>query len=107
MLKDQKEFYSLAEAPVLADYESLYVDDCTKWHTWKNPIRDDCVAIMARLTGEMRAPKKGEWYISGAEPQAWRAPNNLTTKFHIAKLVVTKTEVVTSTVEWYTQGIRI
>jgi hypothetical protein len=40
-----------------------------------------------KLTGEFRPPKKGEWYLSGAIPEGYRAPNDLTTSFHILKLV--------------------
>ena len=28
--------------------------------------------------GYMEAPLKGQWYLSGAQPAAYRAPNNLT-----------------------------
>ncbi len=35
-------------------------------------------------TGEFRPPRKGEWYISGAIPAAYRAPNDLSTSYHIA-----------------------
>jgi len=38
-------------------------------------------------SGEFRAPRKGEFYISGAIPAAYRAPNDLTMKFQIARLV--------------------
>jgi hypothetical protein len=38
-------------------------------------------------TGEFRAPRKGEWYLSGAIPEGYRAPNDLATDFHILKLV--------------------
>lgn len=31
-----------------------------------------------------RCPKKGEHYLSGAKPQAWKAPNDLSTEFYIA-----------------------
>ncbi len=41
----------------------------------------------AVLTGEKRAPKKGEWYLSGAIPEAYRAPNDLSTAYHILALV--------------------
>lgn len=41
--------------------------------------------------GEFRPPKRGEWYLSGGPPNVWRAPNDLTTPFHIAKLVKVKT----------------
>jgi hypothetical protein len=36
-----------------------------------------------RRTGEMRAPKKGEWYLSGAIPTAYRAPNDLKDTYYI------------------------
>ena len=35
------------------------------------------------LTGEYRTPKRGEYYLSGATPEAWRAPNDLSTEFYI------------------------
>lgn len=41
----------------------------------------------AVFTGEFRQPLKGEWYLSGAIITAYKAPNNLSTAFHIAKLV--------------------
>lgn len=37
-----------------------------------------------RRTGEFRAPLKGELYISGAVPEVYRAPNDLSTPYHIA-----------------------
>jgi len=45
-------------------------------------------AIKAEYTGEKRTPKKGEWYLSGAQVSAYRAPNDLSQEFHIAKLVL-------------------
>lgn len=41
----------------------------------------------ARKTGEFRAPKKDEWYLSGATVEAYRARNNLTQEYYIAELV--------------------
>lgn len=35
-------------------------------------------------TGEFRAPKKGEYYLSGAEIVAYRAPNDFTQEYWIA-----------------------
>jgi len=41
----------------------------------------------------VRPPLKGEWYVSGAIPMAYKAPNDLSTSFiivqptHLAKLV--------------------
>lgn len=45
-------------------------------------------AIQAERTGETRRPKQGEWYLSGGPAEAWYAPRNLTTSFHIVSLVV-------------------
>lgn len=41
----------------------------------------DCYWRMKRVG----TPKKGEWYISGAIPMAYRAPNDLSTSFMIAE----------------------
>lgn len=43
--------------------------------------------IGAVKIAEFRCPKRGEWFISGAIPQAYKAPNDLSTPYHIAKLV--------------------
>ncbi len=50
--------------------------------------------IKAVYTGEKRPPKKGEWYLSGAIVGAYLAPNDLTTPYHIARLVKVRTETV-------------
>ena len=50
------------------------------------------IEVMATRTFEFRPPKKGEWYLSGALITAYRAPNDLGTPYHIAKLVVVKKE---------------
>ena len=55
--------------------------------------------IRAKLSGEFRNPRKGEWYLSGAIPHAYRTPNDLSSKFHIAKIVLTQTVVTTTITE--------
>lgn len=40
-----------------------------------------------KYTGEKRPPLRGEWFLSGASVAAYRAPNDLSTPYHIAKLV--------------------
>jgi hypothetical protein len=37
-----------------------------------------------KASGEFREPKKGEWYLSGAIVEAYRSPNDLSTKYWIA-----------------------
>ena len=49
--------------------------------------------VMAIWTGEKRPPRKGEWYLSGATIHAYHAPNDLSTPYHIAKLVLTEPTV--------------
>ena len=50
--------------------------------------------VKCRTIGEFRCPKKGEGYLSGAIIEAYYAPNDLSTQFHIAKLV--KVEKITT-----------
>jgi hypothetical protein len=53
-------------------------------------------SIKAVTTGEKRPPKKGEWYLSGAIVEAYRAPNDFLPNmiYHIARLVKTETRTV-------------
>jgi hypothetical protein len=44
-------------------------------------------------TGVCRAPKKGEWYLSGAIIEAYKAPNNLTIEYPIAKLMLLEAQL--------------
>jgi hypothetical protein len=37
----------------------------------------------AATTGEFRAPRKGEWYASGAIVEAYQAPNDLKSSYWI------------------------
>ena len=47
--------------------------------------------VRAKATGEFREPKAGEWYLSGAIVEAYRAPYDLTnSQYYIAKLVRVK-----------------
>lgn len=47
--------------------------------------------VKAIWSGEKRKPKKDEWFLSGAIPHAYQAPNDLSTVYHIAKIVLTET----------------
>ena len=53
--------------------------------------------IRAVYIGETRPPKKGEWFLSGAIVEAYRALNDLTSAYPIARLVMTKTTTTTKT----------
>lgn len=52
-------------------------------------LGDGC-EIRAIATTEFRKPKAGEWYISGAVPEAYRAMRDLDVEFTIAELVLTR-----------------
>ena len=43
-------------------------------------------------TGEFREPKAGEFFLSGAIPEAYKAPNDLSTSYNIMQLA-TPTEL--------------
>ncbi len=46
-----------------------------------------------------RAPLESEWFISGAEPEAYKSICDLSTSFHIAELVLVRTITITTQVE--------
>jgi len=60
---------------------------------------DNWADVRAVWTGEKRPPLKGEWYLSGASINAYRAPNDLTMTFHIARLVKTRKRTVIEIIE--------
>lgn len=43
--------------------------------------------MFAEATGELRVPNEGEYYLSGAIPEAYRAPRGMQDIRHIARLV--------------------
>jgi len=47
--------------------------------------------IRAQLTGELRSPMAGEWYLSGAIPAAYKAKSDMSSAFYICRIVRTKT----------------
>lgn len=46
--------------------------------------------LRAISTGKLRCPRKGEWYLSGAIIQAYRAPNDLSSEYIIAEIITLK-----------------
>lgn len=77
----------------MTSFSTLYPlgDTPTAKETGGAPISERLLggprSVRAVSTGERRCPKKGEWYLSGAEITAYKAPNDLTTKYHMARLV--------------------
>jgi hypothetical protein len=54
--------------------------------------------IKAMPTGEFRCPKEGEWYLSGAIVEAYRAGSDLSSPYYIAQIVLTETVKVTKVI---------
>lgn len=48
---------------------------------------DHGLHVGAFYSGEYRPVRPNEWYLSGAEVAAYRAPNGTTDSYHIAHLV--------------------
>ena len=44
-------------------------------------------SVMAINSKQFRCPKKGEWFLSGAVPMAYKAPNDLNQEYYIATIV--------------------
>lgn len=66
-------YYPIADRPTVTELRTLGTGNCLN--------------IRAKPTGETRSPHKGEWYLSGAIIEAYRAPNDLDQQFRIARLV--------------------
>lgn len=50
------------------------------------PIRFEGIRGVCFYEGvKFRAPKKGEFYLSGGPPSAWRAPNDLSMTFLVVR----------------------
>jgi hypothetical protein len=73
--------YTLADLPTLDEARHHGFSDRL---TTKHPKR----CLKGMLTGEFRAPKAGEWFLSGAIPEGYRATNDLSGEYYILKLVV-------------------
>jgi hypothetical protein len=71
-------FYKLGDIPKMDERKRLGVPGV--WTYYNTNIR-------AIRTESFRPPRAGEWYLSGATPHAYRAPNDLSTAYRIMRLV--------------------
>lgn len=55
----------------------------------------------AVYTGQHRCPKKGEYYLSGATIEAYRAPNDISAPYQIAAIVKVEVRTVITIVGEY------
>lgn len=101
---NNRTYYNLHDFPTREELRALGFKDDK--HHRRYYIKNNIFWVMASRTGKKRPPKKGEWYISGATPEAYRAPNDLTDSFYIVELRVITERVQTKyadvTKEFYT-----
>jgi hypothetical protein len=75
---EHKQLFPLGSTPNRSELEPLGLKHDGDWKgDW----------ILAVYAGSYRKPKKGEWYLSGAIVEAYRAEADLDTEYLIAKLV--------------------
>jgi hypothetical protein len=87
--------HRLADRPTPAECTSLGVKN-RRGRTLCGVSGAD-LGLRGVLTGEFRAPKNGEWYLSGAIPEAYRAPTDkMRTPYYILRLVRVETRTVTT-----------
>lgn len=55
------------------------------WLPAAKPVHFQDIGMCFYESGEFRAPVKGEFYLSGAIVQAWRAPNDLRAEYRIVR----------------------
>lgn len=94
-------FYEVMDRIPFADRERLNLpakseDGVTRLYAPMLSLGMGVGGVHAQWDGQPeRCPKQGEWYLSGARIEAYRAPNDLSTPYHIALLVRTKKETKT------------
>lgn len=76
VLEEEKDIFRLADLPSQEELDALV------HFKWGDNF------VFGVLTGEFRPPKAGEWFLSGALPEGYRANNDLSTKYKIIKLCV-------------------
>ena len=95
-------YYDLGDRPDQQDCEALGVESSQK--VMATLSRSACIAmgldgskrakIQAVFKGEQRLPLKGEWYLLGPKITAYKAPNDLSTEHHMARLVITQERTI-------------
>ena len=86
------EIYPIADVPKPSEREALTAalnaGAVSRWKKrWRVKQNIDH-EYMVETTGEKRCPKAGEWYVSGAIPEGYRAEKDLSSPCMIARLVV-------------------
>lgn len=85
------QLFRLGDNATKSEQEALGVEP-KLMSVWWPPAKDGKYVAAIR-TDNVRAPNKGEWYLSGANPVAYRAPNDLSIKFRIMRLVAVERKI--------------
>ena len=95
MPKKAQKTYKLGDRLTFAEAEACGVKTDSIAHLWGESAKDGRY-VRAVRTGEYRAPKAGEWYLSGAVPTAYRASGDFPIKseYHILALVAVEKRTV-------------
>lgn len=87
-------FYPLVDPPDSTEVQALgFIASISSY--WTKPFQRT-FGLVAVKTGEKRNPKAGEWFLSGAIPEAYKAHNDLDTEYHILRLARIETTVVST-----------
>ncbi len=73
---------------------TLYPVAQEDWYRARRVLRLAKGGVRAVWTGEKRAPRKGEWFLSGSIVEAYYAHSDLGTVYHIAKIVEVETKTI-------------
>ena len=85
-------YYNLADRPTNKEVSELHIEDEMIYNITKDGNQG--IFIRGKTTGEFRKPKKGEWYLSGAIPEAYCAPGDLSCEYNILRLVVIEKTII-------------
>ena len=88
MISHGKNFVRVMDPLTESDLQALDLE--------KADLRQKDLKVRAFPTGETRTPRKGEWYISGAIPEAYRAKSDLSSRHVMARLILVRETMITS-----------
>lgn len=91
-------YYRLGDVPTRAEFERFGLKYDGKYRLSWNPVykKPNTRFLAAQAIGEYRAPKAGEWYLSGSSIRAYCVPNDLPENccYYIARLVLIERKTV-------------
>jgi hypothetical protein len=95
--------YPIADTLSLEDWEKLGIPPVDSRHLGYHQVvvENENYRLGAIKIGEKRPPKAGEWYLSGAIPEAYRSKADQFPAFPIVRLVLFQLETLVKIREDY------